>query len=122
MRVLLVESDPIQSVTCSTILEEKLGLEVDCVFTAQDALTAVEVESVYSMILLDLHLPDHPGLVVLETLRKKHRHIPVIMLTIDDDPEVWRKGKELGVISFLSKPLDFGLLTEHIALVLSKRH
>jgi PAS domain S-box-containing protein len=60
------------------------------------------------LILLDVHLPDLPGLDVLERLRRDERtsSIPVIMLSADASQEQIRRFNDAGAKDYLTKPLD----------------
>ena len=54
-------------------------------------------------ILLDVHLPDHSGLAVLDQLKRdpKTRHIPVHMISVAD---YRREAMGLGAIGYIMKP------------------
>ena len=56
-------------------------------------------------IILDVLMPDMDGWGVLETLKSDPtlREIPVIMLTMVDDPE---RGFTLGAADYATKPVD----------------
>ena len=56
------------------------------------------------VVLLDLHLPDSSGLVVLERLRGEGA--AVILLTGQGDIETAVKAMQLGAENFLTKPVD----------------
>jgi CheY-like chemotaxis protein len=60
------------------------------------------------LILLDVHLPDLPGIDVLEKLRRDDRtsSIPVIMLSADASQEQIKRFNEAGAKDYLTKPLD----------------
>jgi PAS domain S-box-containing protein len=60
------------------------------------------------LILLDVHLPDLPGIDVLEKLRRDERtsSIPVIMLSADASQEQIRRFNDAGAKDYLTKPLD----------------
>jgi CheY-like chemotaxis protein len=60
------------------------------------------------LILLDVHLPDLPGIDVLERLRSDERtsSIPVIMLSADASQEQIRQFNDAGAKDYLTKPLD----------------
>jgi two-component system, response regulator len=61
------------------------------------------------MILLDLKMPKVSGIEVLKTLKsdERTRSIPVVILTSsNEDPDI-RSCYELGVNSYIVKPVDF---------------
>jgi CheY-like chemotaxis protein len=66
------------------------------------------------LILLDLHLPKVSGLEILRQLKShtQAKTIPVIMLTSSAEEENVRAAYELGVNSYVVKPVDFGKFLE----------
>jgi CheY-like chemotaxis protein len=61
------------------------------------------------VILLDLHLPDMEGTAVLRALRQDPalRHIPVIVVSAESDPNLPTELLAAGVLAYLKKPFDF---------------
>jgi CheY-like chemotaxis protein len=59
-----------------------------------------------SLILLDLKLPGMTGLQLLQWKRTRNevRRIPVVVLTMDDNPETVRHAYDAGANSYLVKP------------------
>jgi two-component system response regulator len=59
--------------------------------------------------LLDLNLPKVAGLDVLRRIRQdaRTRRLPVIILTTSDEPRDVGAGYDLGVNSYVTKPVDF---------------
>jgi DNA-binding NtrC family response regulator len=70
------------------------------------------------VVVLDLHLPDASGLVVLERLRRENA--AVILLTGQGDIETAVKAMQLGAENFLTKPVDMTHLAAAIARVVEK--
>jgi CheY-like chemotaxis protein len=72
------------------------------------------------LILLDIKMPRKSGHEVLEWLKAqpKLRRIPVVMLTSSKDPADVNRAYDLGVNSYVVKPLSFDGLNE-IARTLS---
>jgi two-component system, chemotaxis family, response regulator Rcp1 len=57
------------------------------------------------LIILDLNLPRHDGIEILERLRETHlAHIPVVVLTSSDSPRDRQLAISLGAARFLRKP------------------
>jgi two-component system response regulator len=68
------------------------------------------------LILLDLKLPKIPGLEVLRRILadQRTRRMPVIILTTSREDRDVAKGYDLGVNSYVRKPVNF---TEFVAAV-----
>jgi two-component system, response regulator len=68
-------------------------------------------------IFLDLKLPNVGGLQILETLRKKDhcKNIPIIVMTSSNSPEELDRCRELGVASYVQKPLTFSSFAKAFA-------
>ncbi len=66
---------------------------------------------------LDLDLPSMNGLHLLEKVRSNHRtrHLPVIIMTSSNAPEVLEKCRNLGVSCYVPKPITFTSFTKAVA-------
>ena len=62
-----------------------------------------------ALVLLDLKLPKVPGLDVLRKIRgdARTRRLPVVILTTSKEEQDVAAGYELGVNSYVRKPVDF---------------
>ncbi|MBI1180094.1 MAG: response regulator [Alphaproteobacteria bacterium] len=69
-----------------------------------------------AVILLDLKLPKIDGLEVLERLKKdpQQRHVPIVMLTSSREERDVVRSYDLGVNSFVVKPVEFDQFFEAI--------
>ncbi len=107
-RLLVVEDDP----AFARILVD-LGheLKFQCIATdsAEEAVTLISNLSP-SAIILDVNLRDHSGLSVLDRVKRDPgtRHIPVLVLSIDDRAE---QAKAMGANGYLVKPANREELT-----------
>ena len=72
-----------------------------------------------SLILLDLKLPRKSGLEVLEWLRGREemRRVPVVVLTSSKESADINRAYELGVNSYLVKPVGFEDLLEMVKAI-----
>jgi CheY-like chemotaxis protein len=73
------------------------------------------------VILLDINLPKVNGLEVLRQLKahERFRRIPVVMLTSSREDRDLKSAYDLGVNSYIEKPVNFGKfmeVAEHIEL------
>ncbi len=73
-------------------------------------------------ILLDINMPAGSGVQVLRRLRSsaKTQHIPVIVVSGNDDPDVGKVVEQLGAAAFLHEPVEQHLLCEILDRVIPK--
>ncbi|HET7419774.1 MAG TPA: response regulator [Candidatus Dormibacteraeota bacterium] len=113
-RILVADDDP-ASVELLTYFLEGNGFEVS---TATDGNRALEMGTSgdFELVILDVHMPMYDGIELLEFLRKRHvlHPIKVIALTGDVSEEVREALAGRGIDSFMSKPVDLGLLGEEV--------
>lgn len=117
MKVLLVEDDAmITSGLCYAL--EQDGFEVDTVSTVATAIQALR-KSPYSLVLLDLGLPDGSGYTVCKAA-KEDMDIPVIFLTAVEDEGNVVKGLDMGADDYITKPFRIRELLSRIRSVLRR--
>ncbi len=73
-----------------------------------------------NLILLDMNLPDHPGIHLLEEMKKADIDIPVIFLTAVNQEPVKIKGLEMGADDYITKPFSYTELIARINAVLRR--
>ncbi|MCG5516891.1 MULTISPECIES: response regulator transcription factor [unclassified Ectothiorhodospira] len=118
MRVLIVEDDA----ELGTRLQRRLhgeGLAVDLALNGVDGRHLGETEP-YDLIVLDLGLPDLPGLEVLAAWRDRGITIPVLILTARNS---WRErveGLQQGADDYLGKPFHVEELLARILALLRR--
>ena len=119
MSLLLVEDEA----RVSTFLVKGLranGYDVDHVTTGLEALALAESMK-FSLVVLDLGLPDVDGLEVLRRLRESGNPIPVIILTARTETRDRARSLELGADDFITKPFVFSDLLERLRTHLTPR-
>jgi DNA-binding response OmpR family regulator len=89
------------------------GYSVDHVTNGEDAL-ARAASTRFSLVLLDLGLPDIDGVEVLRRLRNSGNPAPVIVLTARTDTRDRTRSLELGADDFVTKPFVFSNLLNRI--------
>jgi two-component system response regulator len=72
-----------------------------------------------TLILLDLRLPKIDGLDILKRIRANERtkRIPVVLLTSSGEDADRIRGYDLGVNSFITKPIEFDKFAKAIAQI-----
>jgi len=68
-------------------------------------------------LLLDLHMAEGSGFDVLEDLRLRQSHLPVIIITAHDAPGTEERVRALGACAYLKKPVDRDALLSAITAV-----
>ena len=101
-RILIVDDEDILREVLSVLLTSE-SWSVDTVETGGAALARMR-EQEYSVVLLDLMLPDIDGLEVLEEMQKLEHPPTAIMLTAYASLDKAVRATRLGAFNFLSKP------------------
>jgi two-component system response regulator len=117
--ILLVEDNPNDELLARRAL--KKNAITNRLFVARDGVEALDfllgagshsqrdTTQTPALVLLDLNLPRIDGFEVLRRIRAhdRMRHLPVAILTSSDEESDVRKCYELGVNSYIRKPVDF---------------
>ena len=102
MRILIVEDEPkVASFIRRALEEESYAVDV-CQDGIQGRDLAFEVN--YDLIILDLMLPNLPGLEFLKNIRAKKVKAPVLILTARSEVDQRVKGLDAGADDYLTKP------------------
>ncbi|MDF2514620.1 MAG: two component transcriptional regulator, winged helix family, partial [Herbinix sp.] len=112
MRVLLAEDEKEMSNALVAILKHN-NYSVDAVYDGADALD-YGLSANYDVIVLDIMMPKLSGIEVLEQLRAKGIHTPILMLTAKSQIEDRILGLDKGADDYLSKPFAMGELLARI--------
>jgi CheY-like chemotaxis protein/signal transduction histidine kinase/CHASE3 domain sensor protein len=107
--ILSVEDDAAFAMILRDLVRE-MGFLCICAGSAAEGLEAAARHGP-SAILLDVHLPDHSGLGVLDQLKRnpQTRHIPVHMISVAD---YRREAMGLGAVGYVMKPAQREQLIE----------
>lgn len=104
--ILIVEDDIIINGGIKVYLE-KQGYEAVSVYTVSEA--RAQLSKPFSLVLLDINLPDGNGLELCREIRSTS-DTPVIFLTANDTEENMIEGFEYGCDDYISKPFSVGIL------------
>lgn len=122
--ILLVEDNP-TDIELTLHAFKKYNI-ANTIHVARDGLEAVEyifgsgqlkaIQELPKVILLDLKLPKLDGIAVLRRIRGDNRTkaIPVVVLTSSREERDIAETYELGINSYIVKPVDFAKFTEVI--------
>ena len=100
--ILIVEDDPVFASILSDIAHEQ-GFQCLVAGTADEGALMARQYLPHAVI-LDMNLPDHTGLSVLDRIKRdvRTRHIPVHVVSVDDDSQA---ALSSGAIGYLFKPV-----------------
>jgi CheY-like chemotaxis protein len=110
-RILLAEDNPADVYLIREALKEH-GVEcaMQVASDGKEVLSLIAAEpsgdEEFGLIILDLNLPRHDGIEILERLRESTRlaHVPVVVLTSSDSPQDRLVATHLGARRYLRKP------------------
>lgn len=112
--ILVVEDEPgISSFVAKGLTSA--GYNVTVVDKGADAISGA-LGGDYSLIVLDIGLPDMDGFEVLEQIRGQGATLPIIVLTARSSVEDTVSGLEQGADDYMSKPFRFEELLARIRL------
>lgn len=115
IRTLVVEDDFRVAEVHEAFVGRVPGFEV--VGSAKTAAEAVRLARSLApdLVLLDMYLPDRPGLDVLRALRGPSMPaVDVIAITAARDVETLREALQLGVVHYVVKPFQFSVFRERL--------
>lgn len=118
-RVLIVDDEPQVAAMLEAVVTA-LGYTARIAGTGPAALSLLPGFQP-DVVLLDLGLPDMPGDVVLEQLRRTDPSLPVIMITGNNDDELARHTLTRGAFDYLGKPFKLERLGKVLEAALAHR-
>jgi predicted signal transduction protein with EAL and GGDEF domain len=107
---LIADDDVGIQITLSALLEQK-GYAVTAVGNGLDAVNALSKDE-FNIILLDIRMPRMDGFEACRSIRALEigKHLPILMLTGQEDNESIEKAFEVGATDFVAKPINFALM------------
>ncbi|CZF86252.1 MULTISPECIES: quorum-sensing sigma-54 dependent transcriptional regulator LuxO [Grimontia] len=107
-RILMVEDTASVAALYKSYLNP-LDVEVEIASTGEEAIYHFSSGS-FSLVLLDLRLPDISGFDVLSKIREHHPDIPVVIMTAHGSIDAAVEAMRYGASDFLIKPCEADLL------------
>lgn len=103
MRILVVDDHLVVREGLRWMLGPDSGIEIAAeAETGARALEAIEADRP-DVVLLDIHLPDGSGLDLLATIRSRFPGLPVVMLTMSDEPTYVEEAVRAGAVGYVLK-------------------
>ncbi len=101
--ILLVEDNLVNAKVLERMVA-KMGYPVDVEYSGLGALSAID-NRCYSIILMDVQMPDMDGITTTQKIRARGIDTPIIAVTANSDTEVRRDCRRAGMNDFLVKPV-----------------
>ena len=95
------------------------ALEVLEAGTFQAALDIAAANTDLDLVMLDLRLPDARGTDNLAELMRRHRGLPVVVVSGEDDPRLMREAIQQGALGYIPKSSSPQVMLNALRLVLS---
>jgi two-component system response regulator FlrC len=111
--VLIVEDDPnLREAVCDTL--ELAGQAAVSASGGEEALRLLETQAV-SLVVSDVRMMPMDGIALLKEIRRRHAHLPVVLMTAYADVDRAVEAMRSGACDFLLKPFEPRALLEHVA-------
>jgi DNA-binding response OmpR family regulator len=118
MRVLVVEDET----KVGSFIKRALEEESYAVDLCEDGAQGLDfaLSGSYDVIVIDLMLPNLPGLEILRRIRKEKIHTPVLILTAQSNVDQKVKGLDAGADDYLTKPFAIDELLARVRVLLRR--
>ena len=119
--ILVVEDDPINRILLTTCLNQE-GYTIRTAENGRQALDLLDREP-FDLLLLDLLMPEMDGFEVLEWIKARPgmQHLPVIVVSAEEDMKSIAKCIEMGANDYISKPCEPVLLRTRVKASLAMK-
>ncbi len=119
-KILIVDDSELNVEILCNIIHSQYNFETAC--NGKEALRLIsEKKDDFSLILLDLIMPDTDGFEVLKVLQKQGMldELPVIIISAETESHQVERAYDLGAIDFISRPFDPRIVLRRIENTLS---
>ncbi len=112
-KILICDDEGIVRQSLQFMIEKAFGDECELEF-ARNGRTAIELAESFhpDIILMDIQMPGINGIEAMQEIRREDKHVVFIVLTAYDKFEYTQKSIDIGVLSYLTKPINKDVLTE----------
>ena len=116
--ILIVEDDK----ELNKSVKDYLEINNFNVTSAYDGSQAIDIlkDNTFDMIISDIMMPNMDGFMMLEKIRSKDTHTPIIFMTAKDDKFSKQLAYKIGVDDYVVKPFDIDELILKIGAILKR--
>ncbi|MEN9627182.1 MAG: hypothetical protein RJA10_408 [Pseudomonadota bacterium] len=107
-KTVLIVDDSFSLRTVVKIALERAGYSVLEAADGQQGLATLEKAQKVHLIVSDVNMPNMNGIEMLKQVKQhaRHKFVPVIMLTTEDQTEKKEQGRQAGAKAWICKPFD----------------
>ncbi len=125
-KILVVEDEALIRETIELALQEE-GFEVQTIDDGRSALDMLQathprIDRDFSLVILDLMLPNVNGLDICRLLRRQNNVVPILMLSAKGSETDRVVGLEVGADDYLTKPFGMRELIARCRALLRRQH
>jgi len=120
MQKILWADDEIDLLQAHVLFLQKKGYEVDTVTNGDDALEKVKVKE-YDIVLLDEMMSGMDGLSTLNEIKNIQPHLPVIMITKNEEESLMEEAIGQRIDDYLTKPVNPSQILMAIKKILDRK-
>lgn len=110
-KILIVDDSPVVRTQVSKLLTDS-GFEVAQAADGLEGSASIRENADIALVLCDVNMPRQGGLEMLSSLQTElaERHLPVVMLTTEGDPQMIAQARKSGACGWLVKPFKDNIL------------
>jgi diguanylate cyclase (GGDEF)-like protein len=116
VRILVADDDPTVSLLMRAILEVQ-GYDATVVDDGALALAKFQAHPA-DLVLLDVEMPGLTGYEVCRAIRQLDHHVPVVLITGNEDVPSIERAFEVGATDFIAKPINWTLIGHRLRYIL----
>jgi CheY-like chemotaxis protein len=120
-RVLIAEDD-MMSRRMLTVIIESQGYTVVSAQDGREAFRILQQDAVFVAAIFDMMMPHLHGMDLIHYMKTddRLRHIPIGMVTAEQDPKIWDESISAGASVFLPKPFSPPQVQMMLRMLISK--
>ncbi|MGI9382849.1 MAG: ATP-binding response regulator [Methyloligellaceae bacterium] len=117
-RILIADDDPVLLELATSSLATG-GYAIETALNGVEAIKKLS-QHPFDIVITDLTMPEIDGFGVIEHIRlqEKLRHVPIIVITTNDDYASIEHAFASGATSFVAKPINWSLFAHHVRYVM----
>lgn len=117
--ILLIEDN--RSIADALTQTLQSSYDIDIAATGRLALYKTDIRA-YSIIVLDLNLPDMPGIIICQQLRDRGVSTPILILSAENNVLTKINLLDMGANDYLTKPFSLGELKARLRALIRTNH